>query len=128
MWTIRKDGITTIPFRRGKALAWDFTCPHPLTASNIPQNQTPNGLANKKEELKRKKYACLTNNYEFSAIAIDSLGAYGESAVNIIKEIGKRVTEQTGNKDSFSHFRQRVSIAIQKGNHKITQMSIESQC
>ena len=115
----RPDGITTIPFRNGLPLAWDFTCPHPLVPSAIEVNKKTSDLCNQKEILKIKKYECLKDSYDFRAIAIDSLGAYGPIAFSSIKEIGKRQFEFSGCNTSCFFLRQRISIAIQKGNYII---------
>ena len=120
----RPDGITTIPFNKGLPLAWDFTCPHPLVSSAIDLNKMTSGLCNAKEKLKLIKYECISDNFDFRAIAIDSLGAYGTMASSTIKEIGKRLFDFSGSKLSFFYLRQKISIAIQKGNHIILSFAL----
>ena len=73
---VRPDGITTIPFRSGKSLAWDFTCPHPLVESALSLNIKRGALAHNKENKKAHKYSCLAIEHIFAPIAIDSIGAY----------------------------------------------------
>ena len=113
---LRPDGVTTIPFKCGVSLAWDFTCPHPLVNSALAINKERSGLANNKENKKQTKYASLSENYSFCPIAIDSIGAYGHSAQNFVKEVGKRMYHQTGQREATFFLRQRISITIQKGN------------
>ena len=113
---VRPDGITTIPYRCGKSLAWDFTCPHPMVDSALSINTKRGALADNKENKKTRKYSSLAPDYIFSPIAIDSVGAYGRSAQETIKEIGKRTYIQTGNRDATFQLRQRTSVAIQKSN------------
>jgi len=113
---LRPDGVTTIPFRKGKSLAWDFTCPHPMSDSSCKDNKSCGNLCNNREKRKVSKYQGLTPQYYFKPIAIDTIGAYGKSAEEMIKEIGKRITEFSGQKESGFFLRQRISIAVQRGN------------
>lgn len=113
---LRPDGVTTMPFRCGKSLAWDFTCPSTQVSSGALLNKGPGCLSNAKEELKRTKYEPITNNYWFCPIAIDTIGAYGTQAAEIVKEIGSRNYQRSGQRQATFFLRQRISIAIQKGN------------
>ena len=49
-------------------------------------------------------------------VGIETLGAYGPQASKLIKQIGKKIQEATGEKMSTFYLKQRISIAIQKGN------------
>ena len=97
---------------------------HPLVSSVIPLNKNCGDLANDKEKKKLLKYSTLSNRYDFRPIAIDSIGAYGSSALFTLKEIGKRITQFSGNPGSTLYLRQRFSIAIQKGNSIILQFAL----
>ena len=112
----RPDGITTIPFRNGLPLAWDFTCCYPLLPSAISTNQCLSGLANEREKRKIVKYESISQDFDFRAIAIDTIGAYGSSAQKTVQEVGKRIKEMTGCTESTYFLRQRLSITVQKGN------------
>ena len=61
---LRPDGVTLIPFSRGKPLVWDVTFPHPLTASHLVNFQ-PGRTAENAERLKSQKYMCLNARYFF---------------------------------------------------------------
>ena len=114
---LRPDGVTQIPFQRGKCLTWDVSCPHPLCVSHIKCNNSSGKLSTICEELKQKKYSCLEENYIFSPIIIDTIGAYGSQTETTIKEIGARMRKKSGSLIATSQFRQRLSINLQKGNH-----------
>ena len=49
-------------------------------------------------------------------VGIQTFGAYGPQAFKLIKQIGKKIQEATGEKQSTFHLMQSISMAIQKGN------------
>ena len=69
-----------------------------------------------REDKKVEKYSNLSENYHFVPVGIETYGAYGPQAFKLIKQIGKKIQEATGEKLSTFYLMQRISIAIQKGN------------
>ena len=49
-------------------------------------------------------------------MTIETLGSYGESADAFIRELGRRIAVITGEKRATDFLRQRISVAIQRGN------------
>ena len=49
-------------------------------------------------------------------VGIETYGTYGPQAMKLITKIGKKIQEATGEKQSTFYLKQRISIAIQKGN------------
>ena len=72
--------------------------------------------ANNAEERKRHKYAALAEAHQFEPIAVETMGVYGESTGVIIRAIGRRLVEATGDPREAHWFRQNLAIAIQRGN------------
>ena len=72
--------------------------------------------AAKAEEAKRRKYTHLARRFRFEPIAIETLGVFGPSSKIIIQEIGRRISVKTGDKREAMWFKQRLSIAVQRGN------------
>ena len=68
------------------------------------------------EERKRHKYAALAEAHQFEPIAFETLGVYGESTGDILRAIGRRLVEATGEPREVNWFRQNLAIAIQRGN------------
>ena len=70
------------------------------------------------ESLKRTKYAELvaSGSYIFSPIAIETLGVWGPAASAICDEIGGRTSQLTGDPRATFFLKQRLSLAIQRGN------------
>ena len=68
------------------------------------------------EKLKRDKYAELATSNDFVPIAVETMGAWGADALALTAELGGRITALTGEPRSTSFLRQRLDIAIQRGN------------
>ena len=113
----RPDGITTFPFSRGKSLCWDATCVNTYSESSVMESAISAGsAAAKAERAKRSKYPDLVRRFRFEPVAIETSGAFGPSTSAIVNEIGKRISEKTEDKRETSWLKQRLSIAILKGN------------
>ena len=119
---LRPDGLTSQPFSQGKALCWDATCVDTFCESYVHECATVAGSAATKAEIrKRNKYQEMGRRYKFEPIAIETTGVYGSTTRTIIKEIGKRISDKTGDIRESLWFRQRLSIAIQRGNAQLIQ-------
>jgi len=113
----RPDGLTLVPWSNGRCLAWDFTCPDTLAPSHLNSAVTGHGVvANESESKKKAKYACLTSTFHFVPVAIETLGAFGEEALNFIHKLGRRISTVTGERRATEFLWQRLSVAIQRGN------------
>ena len=113
----RPDGITLFPFSQGKALCWDATCVNTYAEYAVNNTAVDAGhAASKAESNKRAKYPELVRRYRFEPVAIETSGVFGPTSKNIIYEIGKRITEKSGDKRETLWLKQRLSIAIQRGN------------
>ena len=114
---MRPDGITLLPFSRGKTLAWDATCVNTFTRSLVNHSATEVGYgATKAEAAKRAKYLGFADRHRFEPAAFETTGVMGPSTKKFMSEIGKRVSEVTGDVRETWWLWQRLSIAIQKGN------------
>ena len=58
----------------------------------------------------------MAEDYFLVPIGIESFGSWGSKGHKLIKSIGKKVIEATGEKRSTSYLFQRISMAIQRGN------------
>ena len=114
----RPDGVTHIPFERGRKIAWDFVCADTLAPSYInATSQNARAAAENRALHKQTIYSTLDADiYEFVPFAVETTGAIGKAAIDLINRIGKKEALITGNPLSKSWLSQRLSIAIQRSN------------
>ena len=113
----RPDGLTVFPFTDGKNLCWDSTCHDTFCKTAIGDTaHTPGAAANKAEEQKNRLYGSLQNRYRFEPLAIETTGVYGKTSAKFVAELGRRIAARTGEKRETSWLRQRLSVAIVRGN------------
>ena len=73
----RPDGVTMIPWKNGRQLVWDATCPDTFAPSyRCHTTSSAGAVATLVEEKKASKYSCLVPSHSFTPVAIDS-GANG---------------------------------------------------
>ena len=113
----RPDGVTTVPWKKGRCLAWDATCPDTFANSHIQMSSFSAGSASKTaEDKKRAKYSDLTAGIDFVPIAIESTGVWGEQGFELVQELGRQLTAVNFDSRSTSFLRQRISLAVQREN------------
>ena len=113
----RPDGVTLIPWSRGRCLLWDATCPDTLAPSHLNRTSVDAGAAARvAESSKITKYASLAVVHEFVPIALETLGPWGPAGLSFVNELGRRITSVTGDVREASFLKQRLSLAVQRGN------------
>ncbi|CAG9814103.1 unnamed protein product [Phaedon cochleariae] len=113
----RPDGMSLIPWKRGKALIWDVTCVDSLADSNIVSSIKAAGTpACEAEKRKCGKYKCLEDKFIFIPLGFETFGPWGPSAKEIISTIGHLIYSRSSEARSTEYLRQRISIEIQRGN------------
>ena len=109
--------MTIFPFSRGKAFCWDAMCVNTFGESAVNDSAIEVGqAAAKAENAKRNKYPDLVRRFRFEPVAVETSGVFGPSTRNIVQEIGKRIAEKTGDKRETLWLKQRLNIAVQRGN------------
>jgi hypothetical protein len=113
----RPDGITMIPWMRGRCLTWDVTAPDTLAPSHVNVSaQKAGSAATQAEVSKTAKYAEIALTHTFVPLAFETLGTWGQQCKDFICELGRRITRVTGDTKETAYLKQRLSIAIQRGN------------
>jgi hypothetical protein len=113
----RPDGLTVLPWANGRCMVWDFTCPDTLAASHLNRAVvSPGAVANDAESRKTLKYRSLSPLYSFWPVAVETLGALGDEASALFRDIGQRIAIVTGEPRSYQFLMQRLSVAVQRGN------------
>ena len=113
----RPDGTTVFPFSRGKSLCWDATCVDTFAETNLNGSALASGgAACRAEESKRRKYAALADRFRFEPIAVETSGVFGTSTASVVTELGRRITGVTGEPRETLWLKQRIGLAVQRGN------------
>ena len=122
----RPDGLTLVPWSRGRCLVWDFTCSDTLAQSHVHQCSLEAGSAAKAgEERKLVHYTDLLTDYVFAPISIETLGSMGPMSMQFVQELSKHLIATTGDKRAGHYFRQRLGITVQRGNALAVMGSME---
>jgi len=113
----RPDGMSLIPWKRGRSLVWDATCVHRLAASYAQAARGPGAtVADQAERRKEDKYRALARDYIFKPIAVETLGGFGKQTWNFTHALGNALGAITQDKRETAFLRQRINIATQIGN------------
>lgn len=110
----RVDGITNVPWKKGRPLVWDVTCADTLAKSYF--NGQPGNAAQIATRKKHHLYEEIERNYFFVAFAVETIGPWAKESENLINIIGKKLNQITGENRSRLYLIQRLSLAIQRGN------------
>ena len=113
----RPDGITTFPYAEGKCLVWDATCVDTFCASSVTVSASRAGAAAAiAEGRKRRRYADISRRYFFRPVAVETSGALGPDSHSFLKELGRRISQATGDRRDTERLMQRISVAVVRGN------------
>ena len=83
---MRPDGVTMIPWKNGRLLVWDATCPDTLAPSyRCHATSSTGAVATLAEERKSHKYSFLVPSHSFTPVAIESLGPIGRKTLAFLK-------------------------------------------
>ena len=68
------------------------------------------------EERKIIKYRDLQNAYHFTPLGFETVGHWGPATLKFLRELGALLAQATGEPRSTAFLKQRLSVAIQRGN------------
>ena len=113
----RPDGLTLIPFSRGRALVWDATVTDSLSSYLVGPGASRAGSAvSKAEAAKIRKYATLASTYNFSPLAFETMGGPGPLTAVLIAQVGEALERASGDRRLGRFLAQRLSLDVQQGN------------
>jgi len=113
----RPDGATLVPWAHGRCLLWDATTPDTLAPSHVQRSAVLAGSAALSAQgVKTAKYTSLAVAHDFVPIAIETLGTWGPAGLAFVNELGRRISAVTGDARATDFLRQRLSLAVQRGN------------
>ena len=112
-----EDGLTLFPWSNGKSVIWDYTCRDTLCDTYVPHTSQEAGkAAEMAEKRKLEHYQDLSTQYTIIPVATETMGSWGNMGLKFLKDLGKRIIEQSGEKRSTSFLFQALSMATQMGN------------
>ena len=113
----RPDGITIAPWKEGRSLVWDATCPDMFASSYEALAVSEAGaVAVAAEKRKCDLYQCLTTSHHFIPIVVETSGVIGPVAIDFINDLGNRIHVHTLEPKSRTYLLQQISVAVQRGN------------
>lgn len=113
----RPDGVTIIPWSRGRCLAWDVTVPDTFAASyQHLTSENAGAAAERAARNKESKYAAISQTHHFVPVAVETAGSWHTESLEFVNELGGKLSAATGDQRETSHLFQRLSVAIQIGN------------
>ncbi|XP_048483467.1 uncharacterized protein LOC125489916 [Plutella xylostella] len=114
----RPDGLTLIPWEKGRCLLWDATCVCTFAPSHVGHTAgTVGAAAEAAARQKCVKYGQLiAGGYIFVPLAIETTGVWGEQGRQFVREIGRRLRSRGFDYRSGAYLAQRISLAVQRGN------------
>jgi len=113
----RPDGLTLVPWQRGKSLVWDVTCVHRLAAAyERPASSKGSTVASLAESRKSAKYRELERAHVVLPLGFETLGGLGSSAWAFTRKLGSLVRAYSQQPREAAFLRQRFGVAIQVGN------------
>ena len=111
----RPDGLTIIPWAKGRALVWDVKCWDSFASSNIQMSSSQHELlANHAATKKRDLYGELF--HIFQPITFESTGVFGQDALDFFHDLANRTHTLTNDPLAYLKLCQRISVCIQNYN------------
>ena len=100
-----------VPWKNGKPLIWDATCPDTLVLSyHLHATSSAGEVTGMAEEKKIRKYRCNPHHH-------DMLSAVGPPLLEFLKELAARMRRQSasGEERPFQYLMQQLLVAVHKG-------------
>ena len=101
----RPDGATIVPWKTGRVLVWDATCPDTFAPSHTHLATREAGtVAAQAEQRKRTKYTELEASHHFVPVAIETTGVFGPEAHSSFVNLGTASSRNLGRHNPFTFF------------------------
>ena len=111
------DGMTLVPWKMGRCVTWDVTCPDTLAASHRQITAYASGTASERAAmLKHIKYQAIKAVHDFVPISVETLGPINDEGMIFLRELGGRLSTVSRDPRETSFLFQRVSVCMQRAN------------
>ena len=124
----RTDGML-VPWKMGRCVPWDVTCPDTLAASHRQITAYASGAASERAAmLKHIKYQAIKAVHDFVPIAVETLGPINDEGMIFLRELGGRLSTASHDRRETSFLFQRVSVCMQRANAIAFRGSFSNLC
>jgi len=91
------NGLTPVPWQRGKSLFWDVTVFCPLAESYVTEAAREAGAAGELAATRKEvKYTGIVGHHMYKPIAVEILGVFNASAIRLLNDLGRRISSISG--------------------------------
>ena len=87
----RPDGVTIAPWKSGRPLVWDATCPDTYAASYVVHSIREARAVAELAEIKKDKYLTIARTHHFVPVVVETSGAFGSDALQLLTDIARRI-------------------------------------
>ena len=95
-------------------MVWDFTCSNTFAPSHLEVSSSRFGkVAERAEQAKLTKYEQLERDFEIVPICVETMGPWGPNGIKFVREVGRRISEESGEPRSTVFLMQAIGMAIQ---------------
>ena len=113
----RPDGVTSLPYCRGRSVVWDVSIVHTLAPSYLDASSKRAGAAaEQRASAKRAKYVDFAPTYDFVPLIFETMGPLASETKVFLDGLAQRLRWATGDLRAGDFFYQRLSLAVQRGN------------
>ena len=113
----RPDGVSLLPWRNGKLIAWDVTVATTLAESYLAASSSRSGsAADLISARKEAKYQGLPSDYKFVPLAFENLGPPSADSSEFLSDLGRCIARVTGESREGIFLWQRISVCIHRFN------------
>ena len=95
-------------------MVWDFMCSDTFAPSHLNVSSNHFGkVAEWAEQAKLTKYEQLERDFEIVPICGETMGPWGPNGLKFVREVGRRISVESGKPRSTVFLMQAVGMAIQ---------------
>ena len=111
----RPDGLTLVPWQRGKSVTWNVTVTDTVADSYLHLISAKAGGAAENAAIRKDdKYVDLQQTYTFVSLAFETLGLINVKGVEFLQELSRRLAAISEDNRQTSFLFQRISVSLQR--------------
>ena len=113
----RPDGLTIVPWEKGRSLVWDVTVWDTFAPTYLPLSSSAMGLvADRAADKKRSIYRDLASSHIVMPVALESSRVLGRDALDFLSNIARRSKSLTKDPLTYLKLCQQISVCVQNFN------------